>query len=208
MATKDPESIYNIIDSNEPWRGRMLFTGPDANRDHRVTVDQEHRHIGIGTMSAEGTGEADYIWRAGAQTPHPRPRSRMVGEVGWGVPYMTDWKMPRSGRQVVLGEFRQECEDRYSHLYQNPWYPGPRDDVTPGSDASLVMNVYRPRTTPGNTRAGSSRSRPPNSPHRRTTEGTTVNDGRTSYNILKVSHTGNVDEQPSSSEQDTSVTGE
>lgn len=143
--TDTKHDIYSIIES-EPWKGRVLFTGPDMIGDHRVTVQQEHRQIGIGTMSPEGTSETDYLWRASTATPFPRPRSTRVGEVGWGLPVMADNRITRSGRQIVLGEFRQLCENGHTHRYQNPWYPGPKDEIDPDSDAALVMNVYKPKT--------------------------------------------------------------
>nr|XP_011438176.1 uncharacterized protein C4orf45 homolog isoform X2 [Crassostrea gigas] len=146
--------IYNIIESDEPWKGRMLFTGPDGNCDHRVTVETDHRYTGIGTMSVEGTSEANYLWRPATATPFPRPRTSNVGEIGWQVPQRTDWSLPITGRQIILGDFRQECENRHSHMYQNPWYPGPYDEIVPGSDASMVMNVYRPHTVPAHARTG------------------------------------------------------
>ncbi|CAG2193973.1 unnamed protein product [Mytilus edulis] len=141
------QDLYNVIDSNEPWKGRMLFTGPDATKDHLMTVNQEHRQVGIGTMSREGTSETDYLWRPATGTPFHRPRTSKVGEVGWGIPNSTDWKVSRTGKQIMLGEFRQACEDRHSHLYQNAWFPGPRDEIPESTDAALIMNVYRPKTT-------------------------------------------------------------
>ncbi|KAK3091568.1 hypothetical protein FSP39_020850 [Pinctada imbricata] len=156
QRTKD--HLYNIIDSAEPWKGRMLFTGPDAIRDHQVKVDDEHRQVGIGSMSVEWTSEANYLWRAAPGTPFPRPRSTKVGEVGWQIPRRSDWTVTRSGRQIILGDFRQECENRNSHLYQNPWYPGPEDEILPNTDAALVMNVYRPKTVPANAGRRSNRS--------------------------------------------------
>ena len=44
--------------------GRMLFTGPDYLRDHRVTVNPDHRYVGIGTMADDGSSDLDYLWRA------------------------------------------------------------------------------------------------------------------------------------------------
>eukprot|EP00105_Crassostrea_gigas_P019627 XP_011438177.1 PREDICTED: uncharacterized protein LOC105335786 isoform X3 [Crassostrea gigas] len=108
-------------------------------------------------MSVEGTSEANYLWRPATATPFPRPRTSNVGEIGWQVPQRTDWSLPITGRQIILGDFRQECENRHSHMYQNPWYPGPYDEIVPGSDASMVMNVYRPHTVPAHARTGSSR---------------------------------------------------
>ena len=146
--TNQQDAMYNIIDGNEPWKGRMLFTGPDANKDHNMTIEQEHRQVGIGTMSFEGTSETDYLWRPATGTPFHRARSSKVGEVGWGVPKKTDWNVPQSGKQIMLGQFRQACENGHSHLYQNAWYPGPNDEIPETSDAALVMNVFRPKTSP------------------------------------------------------------
>ncbi|WAQ95668.1 CD045-like protein [Mya arenaria] len=142
----EPCQPTNILWTDEPWRGRVLYTGPDGNCDHRVTVEPEHRYVGIGTMSEEGTSETDYLWRAAPSTPFPRPRTAGVGEIGWSVPDFQDWTLPNSYRQIMLGHFRQDVEDRYSHQYQNAWYPGPNDRVEPGTDAALMMNVYQPRS--------------------------------------------------------------
>ncbi|KAL3877719.1 hypothetical protein ACJMK2_035384 [Sinanodonta woodiana] len=137
----------NILLTNEPWKGRVLYTGPCGVTDHRVRVEPENRYIGIGTMSREGSSEVSYLWRAAPNTPFPRPKTSRVGEIGWRVPAHADWSMPNSGRQIMLGHFRQECEDRHSHLYQNAWYPGPEDEFPPESDAARVMNVYRPASS-------------------------------------------------------------
>merc|ERR1712137_128274 len=51
--------------------GRMLFTGPDYLRDHRVKVEEEHRYIGIGTMHPDHSSELDYIMRG---NPENKPR--------------------------------------------------------------------------------------------------------------------------------------
>lgn len=94
-------------------------------------------------MSAEGSSQADYLWHAPEGAPFPRSRSHKVGEVGWGIPTFVDWTTPNSGQQIQLGEFRQLVEDRYTHLYQNAWYPGPGEEFPPDSDAALVTNVYK-----------------------------------------------------------------
>ncbi|XP_013390094.1 uncharacterized protein LOC106158587 [Lingula anatina] len=133
--------------------GPMLFTGPDGLWDHRVRVQDEYRYVGEGTMSPLGTSEAAYLWRAPRDSPHPKPKSARVGEVGWGVPMFTDWGVPQSGRQIQLGEFRQWCEDRHTHLFQNPWYPGPNDPIDQDPDDVMVMNVYR---SPTRTRSSAS----------------------------------------------------
>lgn len=80
----------------------LLYIGPDGNCDHRVTVETDHRYTGIGTMSVEGTSEANYLWRPATATPFPRPRTSNVGEIGWQVPQRTDWSLPITGRQIIV----------------------------------------------------------------------------------------------------------
>lgn len=80
----------------------LLYIGPDGNCDHRVTVETDHRYTGIGTMSVEGTSEANYLWRPATATPFPRPRTSNVGEIGWQVPKRTDWSLPITGRQIIV----------------------------------------------------------------------------------------------------------
>lgn len=153
----EPCHPTNILWTDEPWKGRVLYTGPDGNCDHRVSVVPERRYVGIGTMSGEGTSETDYLWRAAPRTPFPRPRTGRVGEIGWSIPKHQDFSYANTARQIMLGHFRQDVEDRHSHKYQNPWYPGPNDVIPPDSDAALVMNVYKPRSAQPFTRDQGSR---------------------------------------------------
>lgn len=74
--------------------------------------------------------------------PHPPPKSARVGEVGWGVPSISNNALLKSGHQIQVNAirnnnavmsllilklkvFRQAVEDRHTHLYQNPYYPPP-----------------------------------------------------------------------------------
>ncbi|XP_060578056.1 protein SPMIP2-like [Ruditapes philippinarum] len=125
--SQEPCHPTNILWTDEPWKGRVLYTGPDGNCDHRVTVEPEHRYVGIGTMSEEGTSETDYLWRPAPSTPFHRPRTSKVGEIGWCVPNNQDWTPANTARQIMLGQFRQQVEDRHGHRFQNAWYPGPQD---------------------------------------------------------------------------------
>jgi len=115
---------YSVFGGERLGRGAVLFTGPDGIRDHHVSVSPEHRYVGEGAMSVEGSSEVDYLWRA-EKMPHPRPKSHCVGEVGWGIPDYADRLPARSGRQIALGEFRKAVEDRNTHLMLNAWYPSP-----------------------------------------------------------------------------------
>ncbi|KAL4239403.1 hypothetical protein ACF0H5_000219 [Mactra antiquata] len=156
--SEEPCHPTNILWTDEPWKGRVLYTGPDGICDHRVTVEPEHRYVGIGTMSEEGTSETDYLWRAAPSTPFPRPKTSKVGEIGWSVPEKQDWEYSNTARQIMLGHFRQEVEDRHSHRYQNPWYPGPHDVVKPNSDAALMINVYQSRSKTAQPRSRGTRT--------------------------------------------------
>ena len=79
-----------------------LFSGPDGIKDHCVTVEDEHRYVGEGTMSPEGTSDVSYLWKAPAGIPHPRPKTGFVGEVGWGIPRYTDWQALNTGAQITV----------------------------------------------------------------------------------------------------------
>ena len=79
-----------------------LLTGPDSIRDHRSTVEPEHRYVGIGKMSSEGTSETNYVWRAAPGTPFPRPKSGGIGEIGWSVPDRQDWSYANTARQIMV----------------------------------------------------------------------------------------------------------
>jgi len=103
---------------------RMLFTGPDGIRDHRVSVDRDHHYVGEGPIALEATSEVNYIWRS-SHMSHPKPKSSCVGEVGWGIPEYADKNPPMSGQQITLGEFRQGVEDRHKQCLINAWYPVP-----------------------------------------------------------------------------------
>ena len=41
-----PDPISAPADESVMSGGRMLFTGPDYLRDHRVKVEEEHRFVG------------------------------------------------------------------------------------------------------------------------------------------------------------------
>ena len=83
--------------------GRMLFTGPDYLRDHRVKVDDEHRYIGIGTMHPDASSELDYITRANPDNkPKLYRKNEMVGEIGWSANQKTGRPLDIEGILVVF----------------------------------------------------------------------------------------------------------
>jgi hypothetical protein len=131
-----------LAESPGGWRlgkGQVLFTGPDGVGDFRVKVEDQ-QHIGIGTMSPEGTSDVRYLSRSGPNCPHPLPKGQRVGEVGWGVPKLSDTSLWKTKRQITLGEFRQAAEDKHTHLYQNPWYPAP--EKTTGHQTKLKTKPH------------------------------------------------------------------
>lgn len=157
MATR--EISYNYIDNvfpfTNPCSGNVGFTGPDGLRDykpHLVTSSDQHE-VGVGDQSTEHSGDVAYLFRPAPGTPMPRPRSAMPGEIGWGVPYMTDWAVPNTGQQIMLGSFRQVAEDRSTHEHMGCWYANPRVETTPGSDGYYRENIYSGRPGTSNVRA-------------------------------------------------------
>jgi hypothetical protein len=82
-----------------------LLPGPDGLRPYRLRVEDEHRYVGIGTMSPEGSSEINYMWNSPKNTPHQRPRTAMVGEIGWGVAFAPDWTSLDSGQQIKVSFF-------------------------------------------------------------------------------------------------------
>ncbi|XP_041363130.1 uncharacterized protein C4orf45 homolog [Gigantopelta aegis] len=108
------------IRDETPQMARMIFSGPDYVRDQCVTVNTDHRQVGIGDQSRELTSELSYLWRAAPNTPFPRSRASQVGEIGWGIQFFTDWSLQQTGEQIMMGEFRRAIEDVYTHRLQNP----------------------------------------------------------------------------------------
>nr|XP_015200067.1 PREDICTED: uncharacterized protein C4orf45 homolog isoform X2 [Lepisosteus oculatus] len=129
---------------------RMLFT--DGIGDYRVRVADFPRYIGVGTLSPEGTSELDYMHRAAPGTPAPMPKHCYVGGVGWGVQEYSALNARNLHSKMQfqvfkLAEFRQACEERVTHSYQNPWQPPPRvlNEQSAGARGKLAwtQNVYQ-----------------------------------------------------------------
>ncbi|XP_051896762.1 uncharacterized protein C4orf45 [Pristis pectinata] len=114
--------------SAEPGRGSVVFTGPDASSDYRSKLPDfpyyigENRHI-----SAESTGDLNYLYRSAPYVSYQKRKDCYVGEIGWGL--CLGPKLNRSNllsnMQIKHGEFRERAEDKVTHRYQNPWQPPP-----------------------------------------------------------------------------------
>uniref|UniRef100_A0A8C5LV09 Sperm microtubule inner protein 2 n=1 Tax=Leptobrachium leishanense TaxID=445787 RepID=A0A8C5LV09_9ANUR len=117
-----------ILSSKPAGTGqRMIFTGPDNIGDYRPKHADFTRYVGEFIPLEEGTSDADYLYRAAPNTPHPRPKEMYVGGIGWGVSafsYLNRRELI-SDFQIKLCGFRQACEDTISHRYQTPWNPPP-----------------------------------------------------------------------------------
>merc|ERR1711974_276047 len=135
---------------------RILFTGPDGMCDQTMKIENEHRYIGIGTMSKEGTSELDFLCRQGPNPPGQsyfamKRKHQTLGAIGWGHEDATFLNRKLTGQKCYnypRGEFRQAAEDRYTHLYQSPWYPDPKDkklekkkDTTTKKDSTKYIGV-------------------------------------------------------------------
>lgn len=127
---------------------RMLFTGPDGIGDYRAKNADFPHHIGEGELSREATSRLDYLYRAAPGSPAPRPKHCYVGGVGWGVLEYSvlNSRTLKSNMQFKLVNFRQACEDKVTHRYQNPWQPSPHIlDEQPGrarSKLGWTHNLY------------------------------------------------------------------
>merc|ERR1711974_507970 len=86
--------------------------------------------------SKEGTSELDFICRQGdLPKGHQsywamRRKHETLGAIGWGhadAPFLNKKLTDEKQYKQQRGEFRQAAEDRYTHLYQSPWYPDPKD---------------------------------------------------------------------------------
>merc|ERR1719378_1605405 len=91
------------------------------------------QHMRIGTMSKEGTSELDFLCRQGPN-PHGQKYWSMkrkhenIASVGWGhkdAAFLNKKLTDDTQNHLQRGEFRQAAEDRYTHLYQSPYYPKP-----------------------------------------------------------------------------------
>ncbi|XP_003384451.1 PREDICTED: uncharacterized protein C4orf45 homolog [Amphimedon queenslandica] len=133
-------SSVELPDEKPKAKGAVLFTGPDGIGDYKVNV-QDHFYVGHGAMSSEATSNTTYLCRASTDTPHPPPKSLRVGEVGWGVPGNADYSLLKTGNQIILKEFRGRTEERYTHRFQEPYYPPPSASMHPqAQDLESVSN--------------------------------------------------------------------
>ncbi|XP_066573903.1 protein SPMIP2 isoform X2 [Amia ocellicauda] len=96
--------------------------GPDGVQDYRPRAVDFPHYIGEGSLSGERTSDLSYLQRAAPGTPAPGAKHDYVGGVGWGVMEHSELnsRALQSNMQIKLGEFRQACEDKVTHRYQNP----------------------------------------------------------------------------------------
>uniref|UniRef100_A0A0B6ZRL8 Uncharacterized protein n=1 Tax=Arion vulgaris TaxID=1028688 RepID=A0A0B6ZRL8_9EUPU len=129
MAKKNCKQTVNYIDNvfpyTFPWLGSVTFTG--GLRDYRSHLIGHTQAVGIGDTSNEQTLDTGYLFRSAPGTPMGRPRSLIPGEIGWGIPWLVDEDMSKTGHQIIQGYFRQAAEDKIAHGKINAWYPGPKD---------------------------------------------------------------------------------
>merc|ERR1712168_1289092 len=61
----------------------IILTGPNGVRNHRGTVEEEHREVGIGQLTDVQTSEIDYITRMKAMPFDLYSKKNLVGSIGW-----------------------------------------------------------------------------------------------------------------------------
>ncbi|KAJ1216156.1 hypothetical protein NDU88_003762 [Pleurodeles waltl] len=108
---------------------RILCTAPDGVGDYRTRRYDFTAYIGETEPSPESTTSVEHLTRAAPGTFVPRYKYQYPGEVGWSVDeylYLNRANL-LSDMQIKRKEFRQACEDRVTHRYQNPWYPSKPD---------------------------------------------------------------------------------
>ncbi|XP_013086992.1 uncharacterized protein LOC106071435 isoform X2 [Biomphalaria glabrata] len=111
---------------------------PDGIRDYRPHLVEDTHVIGIGETSPLFSSDTSYLFRPAPGATSQKPRCALPGEIGWGVPWLVDWAPPRTGQQIVLGDFRQLAEDKKTHEFIGAWFPGPKemDPTLPRSASS------------------------------------------------------------------------
>ncbi|KAK0055907.1 hypothetical protein Bpfe_014576, partial [Biomphalaria pfeifferi] len=114
------------------------LNGPDGIRDYRPHLVEDTHVIGIGETSPLFSSDTSYLFRPAPGATSQKPRCALPGEIGWGVPWLVDWAPPRTGQQIVLGDFRQLAEDKKTHEFIGAWFPGPKemDPTLPRSASS------------------------------------------------------------------------
>ncbi|CAL1530837.1 unnamed protein product [Lymnaea stagnalis] len=125
-----------------------LLCRPDGLRDCRAHLVGDFKAIGVGEVSPLNSNDLAYMLRPAPGARLQGPRSTYPGEVGWGVPWLVDWEPPKSGQQIMIGDFRQLAEDRVTHNYLGAWYPGPKQETsnqictkeTPGRSSDFRSN--------------------------------------------------------------------
>ncbi|XP_019469985.1 uncharacterized protein C4orf45 homolog [Meleagris gallopavo] len=128
--------------------GRMVFSGPDAIRDHRTRRPEHTHYIGSTSPAIEGSSDAGYLWRPASCFSSPlHRRCQYATEIGWGVrelSYFT-WRNLQSGAQIKRGQIWQAAEDQATHRYQSPWQPAPcvLERQGRGARARLAWNLGR-----------------------------------------------------------------
>ncbi|XP_021252400.1 uncharacterized protein C4orf45 homolog isoform X2 [Numida meleagris] len=103
---------------------RMVFSGPDAIRDHRTKRPEHTHYIGAISPAIEGSSDANYLWQPASCFSAPlHRRCQYAREIGWGVQELSyfTWRNLQSGAQIKRGQIWQAAEDQATHRYQSPW---------------------------------------------------------------------------------------
>lgn len=91
----------------------ITITGPGGVRDHRSHVVDNAQAVGIGGASVEQTLDIGYMFRPAPGAPFERPRGLIPGEIGWGIPWLVDLGVPKSGQRIdvsSVGCLIAKCE--------------------------------------------------------------------------------------------------
>uniref|UniRef100_U3J7C5 Sperm microtubule inner protein 2 n=1 Tax=Anas platyrhynchos platyrhynchos TaxID=8840 RepID=U3J7C5_ANAPP len=146
-AHSKPPSPTRVTKGLALMEARMVFSGPDAIRDHRTRRAEHTHYIGETSPAIEGTSDANYLWRPASCSRAPPRRSDCPGEIGWGVRELSHFarKNLQSGAQIKRGLIWQAAEDQATHRYQSPWQPAPYilEQQGHGARARLAWDLGR-----------------------------------------------------------------
>lgn len=78
----------SILPSHREWTafvGPVVYTGPNGERDQKVTVSRDFQMVGIGDRSPEITSQMSYLSRPPPGCKFPKAKNGQIGEIGWPV---------------------------------------------------------------------------------------------------------------------------
>lgn len=86
--TDSTSSTTSYVPMHKEWTayvGPVVYTGPNGERDQKVSVSLDFQMVGIGDRSPEITSQMGYLSRPPPGTKFPKAKHGQIGEIGWPV---------------------------------------------------------------------------------------------------------------------------